>query len=137
MATFTTTFLAFKKVVEIKSVGGTEVMDFVEHDLDLNGPSENHIRIKQTAIGHLLIYIKNNIMLFSTMIDPHSLEPLLELETDKVTVEVPAPDSGVLTEIVAAAGIEVAVGETLGRLDICATDNLIAADETTSPACAA
>ena len=64
-------------------------------------------------------------------------EPLLELETDKVTVEVPAPDSGVLTEIVAAAGIEVAVGETLGRLDICATDNLIAADETTSPACAA
>ncbi|OYW57917.1 MAG: hypothetical protein B7Y84_07700, partial [Azorhizobium sp. 32-67-21] len=37
-------------------------------------------------------------------------EPLVELETDKVTVEVPAPASGVLAEIVAADGTTVGVG---------------------------
>ena len=42
-------------------------------------------------------------------------EPLVELETDKVTVEVNAPAAGVLTEIVAAKGAEVAVGALLGR----------------------
>jgi len=44
-------------------------------------------------------------------------EPLVELETDKVTVEVPAPAAGVLTEIAAETGAEVAVGAVLGRLD--------------------
>lgn len=44
-------------------------------------------------------------------------EPLVELETDKVTVEVPAPAAGVLREIAAEAGAEVAVGAVLGRLD--------------------
>ncbi len=44
-------------------------------------------------------------------------EPLVELETDKVTVEVPAPAAGVLAEITAATGAEVAVGAVLGRLD--------------------
>ena len=34
-------------------------------------------------------------------------EPVVELETDKVTVEVPAPSAGVLAEIVAAEGAEV------------------------------
>ena len=44
-------------------------------------------------------------------------EPLVELETDKVTVEVPAPAAGVLGEIVAATGAEVAPGAVLGRVD--------------------
>ena len=43
-------------------------------------------------------------------------EPLVELETDKVTVEVPAPRSGVLEEILAAEGEEVEVGAVLGRM---------------------
>jgi len=43
-------------------------------------------------------------------------EPLVELETDKVTVEVPAPSAGVLAEIVAAEGAEVEVGALLGSL---------------------
>lgn len=43
-------------------------------------------------------------------------EPLVELETDKVTVEVNAPASGTLTEIVAAEGAEVEVGALLARL---------------------
>ena len=41
-------------------------------------------------------------------------EALVELETDKVTVEVPSPAAGTLSDIVAAEGAEVAVGEILG-----------------------
>ncbi len=43
-------------------------------------------------------------------------EPIVELETDKVTVEVPAPASGVLTEIVAQAGETVGLGALLGQI---------------------
>jgi 2-oxoglutarate dehydrogenase E2 component (dihydrolipoamide succinyltransferase) len=43
-------------------------------------------------------------------------EPLVELETDKVTVEVNAPSAGTLTEITAAEGAEVEVGALLGSL---------------------
>ncbi len=44
-------------------------------------------------------------------------EPLVELETDKVTVEVPAPSNGVLTDIAAKEGETVNVGALLGSLD--------------------
>ncbi len=43
-------------------------------------------------------------------------EPLVELETDKVTVEVPAPSSGVLESIIAKDGDTVGVGALLGTL---------------------
>ncbi|MCB1447832.1 MAG: dihydrolipoamide succinyltransferase, partial [Rhizobiaceae bacterium] len=43
-------------------------------------------------------------------------EILCELETDKVTVEVPAPTSGTLSEIVANAGETVAPGGLLGQI---------------------
>jgi 2-oxoglutarate dehydrogenase E2 component (dihydrolipoamide succinyltransferase) len=43
-------------------------------------------------------------------------EPLVELETDKVTVEVPAPASGSIAEIRAAAGTTVNVGALLGTI---------------------
>ncbi|MEW9613693.1 2-oxoglutarate dehydrogenase complex dihydrolipoyllysine-residue succinyltransferase [Shinella sp. S4-D37] len=43
-------------------------------------------------------------------------EPLCELETDKVTIEVPAPAAGVLSEITAAAGETVAPGGLLGQI---------------------
>ncbi|MXN47611.1 2-oxoglutarate dehydrogenase complex dihydrolipoyllysine-residue succinyltransferase [Shinella kummerowiae] len=43
-------------------------------------------------------------------------EPLCELETDKVTIEVPAPASGVLSEIVANAGETVEPGGLLGQI---------------------
>lgn len=41
-------------------------------------------------------------------------EPLVELETDKVTLEVNAPASGVLTDILAEEGADVEVGALLG-----------------------
>jgi len=43
-------------------------------------------------------------------------EPLVELETDKVTIEVPAPAAGVLTDIAAKDGETVAVGALLGQI---------------------
>jgi 2-oxoglutarate dehydrogenase E2 component (dihydrolipoamide succinyltransferase) len=43
-------------------------------------------------------------------------EPLVELETDKVTLEVPAPAAGVLGEITAVNGATVAVGALLGQI---------------------
>ncbi|SFV29194.1 2-oxoglutarate dehydrogenase E2 component (dihydrolipoamide succinyltransferase) [Devosia crocina] len=43
-------------------------------------------------------------------------EPLVELETDKVTVEVPAPSSGVLEAIAANPGDTVDVGALLGAI---------------------
>jgi 2-oxoglutarate dehydrogenase E2 component (dihydrolipoamide succinyltransferase) len=44
-------------------------------------------------------------------------EPLVELETDKVTIEVPAPSAGVLSEIAAKDGDTVAVGALLGQIN--------------------
>ncbi|MGH8198046.1 MAG: dihydrolipoamide acetyltransferase family protein [Steroidobacteraceae bacterium] len=43
-------------------------------------------------------------------------EPLVEIETDKVTVEVPSPADGILGEIAVAEGANVAPGALLGRL---------------------
>jgi 2-oxoglutarate dehydrogenase E2 component (dihydrolipoamide succinyltransferase) len=43
-------------------------------------------------------------------------EPLVEIETDKVTVEVSAPADGILQEIAAAEGQDVEPGALLGRL---------------------
>jgi 2-oxoglutarate dehydrogenase E2 component (dihydrolipoamide succinyltransferase) len=44
-------------------------------------------------------------------------EPLVELETDKVTIEVPAPSAGTLGEIAAKDGDTVAVGALLGMIN--------------------
>ncbi len=43
-------------------------------------------------------------------------EPLVELETDKVTLEVPAPAAGVLSDVAVQEGATVAVGAILGQI---------------------
>ncbi len=45
-------------------------------------------------------------------------EPLLELETDKVTLEVNAPSAGVLAEIIAKDGETVTPGALLGQISV-------------------
>ena len=60
-------------------------------------------------------------------------EPLVELETDKVTIEVPAPSAGVLGEIAAKDGDTVAVGALLGMIN----DGAAAAKPAAAPAKAA
>src|SRR5215813_3889279 len=57
-------------------------------------------------------------------------EPLVELETDKVTIEVPAPSAGTLGEIIAKDGETVAVGALLGQI----TDGAVAAKPAAAPA---
>ncbi len=59
-------------------------------------------------------------------------EPLVELETDKVTVEMPSPVSGVLAEVVAPEGETVPVGELIARIE----DSGAATTATTTPAAA-
>ena len=44
-------------------------------------------------------------------------EPLVEIETDKITVEVPAPHAGSLREIKVKEGVDVNIGGVLGILD--------------------
>ena len=43
-------------------------------------------------------------------------EPIVELETDKVNVEVPAPSNGVLSNIAVKEGETVNVGSLLGTI---------------------
>jgi 2-oxoglutarate dehydrogenase E2 component (dihydrolipoamide succinyltransferase) len=51
-------------------------------------------------------------------------EPVAELETDKVTLEVPAPAAGTLAEILVEEGANVAVGAVLGTIVDGAAKNL-------------
>jgi 2-oxoglutarate dehydrogenase E2 component (dihydrolipoamide succinyltransferase) len=60
-------------------------------------------------------------------------EPLVELETDKVTVEVPAPASGILAEILKHSNDEVQPSEVLARLSPAAAAGAGAASATASP----
>src|SRR6478672_2038105 len=66
-------------------------------------------------------------------------EPIASLETDKVSVEVPSPIAGVLTEQLVKEGDTVAVGAPIARIDEGATAAAAApakaaADATTNPA---
>ena len=60
-------------------------------------------------------------------------EPLVELETDKVTIEVPAPAAGVLADIDAKDGDTVAVGTLLGQIKEGVAPAAKAAPAATSP----
>ncbi len=64
-------------------------------------------------------------------------EPLVELETDKVTMEVNAPASGKLKEIKIAEGTTVEVGTLLGSIEVGAAGAKVAAPAAAAPAKAA
>jgi 2-oxoglutarate dehydrogenase E2 component (dihydrolipoamide succinyltransferase) len=64
-------------------------------------------------------------------------EPLVELETDKVTVEVNAPSAGVLSSIAVPEGTEVEVGSVLGTVDGAAGASTAPAKAAPAPAKAA
>jgi 2-oxoglutarate dehydrogenase E2 component (dihydrolipoamide succinyltransferase) len=61
-------------------------------------------------------------------------EPVVELETDKVTLEVPAPAAGTLGEILAPEGANVEVGTSLAMLNEGAAPAAPAAPAETAPA---
>src|SRR6186713_2449436 len=56
-------------------------------------------------------------------------EPLIEVETDKVTIEIPAPAAGVLREILKAESEEIEPGELLGTIQSGAAATVAAAPE--------
>src|SRR5262245_1885312 len=64
-------------------------------------------------------------------------EPVVELETDKVTIEVPAPAAGVLSGIAAKDGETVAVGAVLGHIEEGAAKPADKASQPAAPAQAA
>src|SRR5450631_1535801 len=64
-------------------------------------------------------------------------EPLVELETDKVTLEVNAPASGQLAEINVATGETVAVGALLGAIGSAAANATSPAKAAAAPTAAA
>ena len=49
-------------------------------------------------------------------------EPLLEITTDKVTVEIAAPATGILREILKSADQPIQAGEVLGRIEVGAAE---------------
>jgi 2-oxoglutarate dehydrogenase E2 component (dihydrolipoamide succinyltransferase) len=60
-------------------------------------------------------------------------EPIVDLETDKVSVALPSPSAGVLTEQKFAAGATVKVGEVIARVDPAATASGSTTSVTTIP----
>jgi 2-oxoglutarate dehydrogenase E2 component (dihydrolipoamide succinyltransferase) len=63
-------------------------------------------------------------------------ENLIDIETDKVVLELPAPAQGVLIEIVKGDGSSVVAGELIARIDTEATASASAAAPTASPTAA-
>lgn len=61
-------------------------------------------------------------------------EPIASLETDKVSVEVPAPTSGVLAETLVNEGDTVEVGAVIARIEEAGAADTAAAAATTNPA---
>src|ERR1700732_4983231 len=64
-------------------------------------------------------------------------EPLAELETDKVTVEIPAPADGILIEILKQVNAEVNQDEVLARLSLAGESTARQDDATTQERAAA
>ncbi len=61
-------------------------------------------------------------------------ENLIDIETDKVVLELPAPAAGVLVELLKGDGGTVVAGELIARIDTEATATTIAASATVAPA---
>jgi 2-oxoglutarate dehydrogenase E2 component (dihydrolipoamide succinyltransferase) len=63
-------------------------------------------------------------------------ENLIDIETDKVVLELPAPDSGVIVELVKGDGSTVVAGEVIAKIDTEATAGAVAAPAAAAPAAA-
>lgn len=61
-------------------------------------------------------------------------ENLIDLETDKVALELPAPQAGVLVEIVEQSGATVTAGQVIARIDTAVTAGASAPAQTAAAA---
>lgn len=64
-------------------------------------------------------------------------ENLIDVETDKVVLELPAPDAGVITQIIKGDGSTVVAGEIIAIIDTAAAAGTVATPATTAAAVAA
>src|SRR6267142_6674171 len=64
-------------------------------------------------------------------------EPIVEIETDKVTVEIEAPASGVLRDVTAQAGDVVPVGQTIALIFAAGEAGAASSPPAAAPAAAA
>jgi 2-oxoisovalerate dehydrogenase E2 component (dihydrolipoyl transacylase) len=64
-------------------------------------------------------------------------EPMLEVDTDKVSAEVPSPVSGILREILAKEGQTVQAGAEIAVVEVAADGEVTATPEAAAPAAAA
>ena len=69
--------------------------------------------IEQAEVVRVLVSVGDNVV---------ADQPLLEIETDKATVEVPSTIAGTVTSVAVAAGGTIAVGATIATLDAVALD---------------
>src|SRR5512140_3857207 len=60
-------------------------------------------------------------------------EPIVEVESEKATVALPAPAAGVLRKILKQSGAEVAIGELIGELEAGAAANAGGAEPRAAP----
>ncbi|MEZ4435934.1 MAG: 2-oxoglutarate dehydrogenase complex dihydrolipoyllysine-residue succinyltransferase [bacterium] len=90
--------------------------------IDLKAPSPGE-SITEVTIGEWLKRVGDHV---------EADEPLVVVESDKVNLEVPAPQAGTLTEIVKGAGETVRVGDVIGRIE--AGDGASAGDATAKAA---
>ncbi|HYC43401.1 MAG TPA: 2-oxoglutarate dehydrogenase complex dihydrolipoyllysine-residue succinyltransferase [Noviherbaspirillum sp.] len=63
-------------------------------------------------------------------------ENLIDIETDKVVLELPAPDAGVIVEVIKGDGSTVVAGEVIAKLDTEAKAGAVAAPAAATPAAA-
>src|SRR5690349_22920123 len=86
---------------------GSRVSDRMSNTMEVRAPAEQ----TEGTRSQVLRWLKN----VGESVTEN--EPLIEIETDKVTVEVASPGSGILREIVKGEQEEIAPGEVLGRIE--------------------
>jgi 2-oxoglutarate dehydrogenase E2 component (dihydrolipoamide succinyltransferase) len=75
------------------------------------------IELKIPAVGESITEVQIGKWLKGEGQSVNKDEPLVEIETDKATVELPAPIAGSITQVLKRTGDTAAVGETIGYME--------------------
>jgi 2-oxoglutarate dehydrogenase E2 component (dihydrolipoamide succinyltransferase) len=75
------------------------------------------VELKVPAVGESITEVQIGRWLKAEGQRAEKDEPLVEIESDKATVELPAPQAGIVTQVLKQQGATAAVGEVIGYLD--------------------
>ena len=95
--------------------------------------SNNPVELKVPSVGESVTEVEIGHWLKQPGDSVRQDETVVILETDKATVEIPAPVSGRLTEALRQKGDRVQVGDLLGRIDPAETGPPSSADSSPAP----